>query len=327
MAERPIRIAAVAMWASFSLRQGFVPYLIERAIGRFEAADDEHEADIVLASVFNDRPPQYPQRTIGFVWENQRPDFSRWRYSVSSDFDDYGGRNCRLPLWYGQLAWPGYVTTDPETKRFNHNFEAPVAIETLMAPRPLQHANEARRFCCFVAGNAERHRMMAVDALRAVGDVDLFGNVGERPWLRSKYELLPGYRFNLCFENSAFPGYYTEKALHAWVGGCVPLYYSDPWYGRDFNPKAIVNRIHFDTLAAFAAHVAELDRSPADYARVFAEPLLLTRPSLDGVTTFLREACQAILATPRRPAPPRAAWHRRGLARIGRLMRKRGRRG
>src|SRR5262245_51370319 len=67
------------------------------------------------------------------------------------------------------------------------------------------------------------------------------------PLKRSKLEIFPRYRFNVCFENAMFPGYYTEKILHAWAGGCVPLYFADRFACRDFNPAAMVNRADFAT--------------------------------------------------------------------------------
>src|SRR6185312_13316509 len=142
------------------------------------------------------------------------------------------------------------------------------------------------RFCCFVAGKSEPHRNAAMQSLATVGPVDGFGDLFGNPLRRSKYELLPGYRFNLCFENSAFPGYYTEKPVQAWVGGCIPLYYSDPWFRHDFNPKAVINRIDFPSLADFTRHVAEVERSPVLFDALAAEPLLTRRPSLDEPIAF-----------------------------------------
>ncbi|HEY5226619.1 MAG TPA: glycosyltransferase family 10, partial [Methylovirgula sp.] len=121
----------------------------------------------------------------------------------------------------------------------------------------------------------------------------------------SKYEILPGYRFNLCFENSIFPGYYTEKIVHAWAAGCIPLYWSDPWFVADFNPNAMINRIDFPSLEAFAAYVAEVDNSPQRREAFLREPLLLSCPRLDGAVDFLRHALSAI--TESAPATPPAA--------------------
>jgi len=39
--------------------------------------------------------------------------------------------------------------------------------------------------------------------------------ISRKAFRGSKYEILRDYRFNLCFESVAFPGYYAEKALEA----------------------------------------------------------------------------------------------------------------
>ncbi|MCW3089474.1 MAG: hypothetical protein JWP81_543 [Ferruginibacter sp.] len=46
-------------------------------------------------------------------------------------------------------------------------------------------------------------------------------------WWDRKLELLGGYRFNICFENTAHPYYCTEKIWHAIAAGCLPVYYGE----------------------------------------------------------------------------------------------------
>lgn len=40
-----------------------------------------------------------------------------------------------------------------------------------------------------------------------------------------KMDLLKDYKFNLCFENTIYPYYCTEKIWHAIAAGCLPIYY------------------------------------------------------------------------------------------------------
>jgi hypothetical protein len=146
-----------------------------------------------------------------------------------------------------------------------------------------------------IASNPEAHRMLCVEQLSTIKRVDLFGPIAGKAFRASKYEILSRYRFNLCFENSIFPGYYTEKVLHAWVGGCVPLYYSDGWFSVDFNPKSVINRIGYTTIEEFVSAVASLNVSRAEMVEICEQPLLTKRPTLDGAIAFLRGACAEIL--------------------------------
>ncbi len=291
----PTRICATDFWPTFSLDTGLVRYLLEQALGELVVVSQPREADVVLTSVFTHKPAQFPLKSIAVIWENVRPNYHFYRYSISSDVDSYGGRNCRVPWWYAHLQWPGYCAQSRVPNPENHGYEPPVEIDSLLRPSLALAEPPRQRFCCFVAGNPEPYRMWSAERLSAIDKVDLFGNVAGRPLQTSKYEILPRYRFNLCFENSIFPGYYTEKPLQAWAAGCIPLYFSDPWYTMDFNPRAMINRIDFASLDEFAAHVAAVNASPQRQAAILEQPLLPQCPSLEPAVAFLRRAVADIL--------------------------------
>jgi hypothetical protein len=293
----PVNICAINFWPGFSLKNGFVGHLLGSAFDSFNVVKKERDADIVVSSVFVREPPLEPRRTICFIWENMRPDYRYCSYSISSDFDSYEGRNCRVPLWYAQLKWPGRSQDEAAPGVNNHGFETPVEIDSLLQSRT-RPDRDADLFCCYVANNPELHRLFCVESLSQVGRIDIYGNVVNKPLRTSKYDLLRHYRFNLCFENSIFPGYYTEKIVHAWAGGCIPLYYSDNWYVSDFNPKAIINRINFRSLDEFCDHVAYVNKSQHAFEQIFEQPLLLTRPTLEPAIDFLRGAYDRIAQVP-----------------------------
>jgi alpha(1,3/1,4) fucosyltransferase len=300
-------IAIVNFWPGFSLDSGFVRYFLDQIFDSYAVVPSEEEADIVITSVYpQNQIRPHPEKTIAYIGENVRPDYRNCRYSISYDFDTYGDRNCRLPGWYRHLSWPGYVRK-PMVASDNtvHGFEPLVDVETLYRPRPLPGAADKELFCCFVASHLEHHRMLAVERLAGVGQVDVFGLVAGVPYQASKFELLPRYRFNLCFENSIFPGWYTEKVMHAWVGGCIPLYYSDMWFLLDFNPRALINRINFSTIDEFVRHVASVNASRAAMNELYDQPLLVgKRPTLDHAIDFMKTACAKILDDSARTRSP-----------------------
>ena len=313
----PVSIFAINFWPDFSLNSGFVSYLLRQAFGSFVVASSEDAADIVVSSVFYTKQPRHPERSICFIWENVRPNYDLCAYSISSDFDSYNGRNCRVPLWYAQLQWPGIVVDASVSAHSNHGFELPVDINSLLRPRPPRALSNSDLFCCFVASNPEQYRMFCVERLMTVGRVDLFGKIG-KPLRMSKYNTLPQYRFNICFENSSFPGYYTEKVLNAWAGGCVPLYFSDIWYGADFNPKAMINCIDFRSLDEFANHVADVNGSLSEYNKLFEQPLLTKRPTLESAIDFLKRAGKQIIQSTRQKQSARDVNSPSGWGKVSR---------
>lgn len=209
-----LKVAFVNFWPGFTPETGLLKLLLDAALGGYGVVARPDDADIILTSTFGSAPQsaRFPERAIAVIWENYRPGYTAYAYSFSSDFDTHGGRNCRLPFWFNQLKWPNLVSQASHASTDHPASEELVEIDTLMKPRPNATAARDRElFCCFVASHSERHRLFAVEYLKTVGAVDVYGRVSGKPLLESKYSVLPKYRFNLCFENSLFPGYYTRE--------------------------------------------------------------------------------------------------------------------
>ncbi len=85
-------------------------------------------------------------------------------------------------------------------------------------------------------------------------------------WEEKKQEILGRYAFNLCFENTNWPYYCTEKIWHAVQGGCLPVY-----YGRanriyeDFPEDSFVDYCNFNDPGALFDYI--LDMKPDEYGR------------------------------------------------------------
>jgi len=54
------------------------------------------------------------------------------------------------------------------------------------------------------------------------------GPIPSHPVSQEKFDVLKHYRFCICFENSAIPGYITEKIFSCFASGCVPVYWGAP---------------------------------------------------------------------------------------------------
>jgi len=59
-----------------------------------------------------------------------------------------------------------------------------------------------------------------------------FGKQVKKVWKDSmfmnKVQILKNYRFYLCYENTQFPGYLTEKIFDCFFSGVIPVYLGDP---------------------------------------------------------------------------------------------------
>lgn len=80
-------------------------------------------------------------------------------------------------------------------------------------------------------------------------------------------------RFVLVMENSDVDFYVTEKILHAFLAGCVPIYWGTRTIFRIFNPKAFVF-FDMDDPQPALDHVARLETDPDLYLAMLREPVL-----------------------------------------------------
>lgn len=137
-----------------------------------------------------------------------------------------------------------------------------------------------RKFCCFISGNpGNEHRNKFFHLLNEYKRVDSYGplynNMGAvlprgDEAAKSKDSVMQDYKFNLCFENGDFPGYCTEKLMHAFYSQTVPIYAgSSTAGGIDFNPKAFLNWHDYLDDNAFMDAIIALDNDDICYDNMF----------------------------------------------------------
>jgi hypothetical protein len=235
--------------------------------------------DILIYSCFGKTHTQANRsrvKKIFYTGENLRPNYEDCDYSFTFDFLDYGGRNIRIPLWMLQIDWfnkGGYS---------NPQFVIPVSElkQSRYSVRP------KTKFCSIVFNTPRPNRIEILKKLSKYKQIDCFGQpfgnhfYGED----NKYDIISNYKFNICFENTIYPGYYTEKLIHAKIAGCIPLYCADDQCNQDFNPQSFLNLYNFDSMESYIEKIIDLDRNQQSYEDMFRENLFEKHlPSLDKV--------------------------------------------
>jgi hypothetical protein len=100
-----------------------------------------------------------------------------------------------------------------------------------------------------------------------------------------KIDILKKYAFNLCPHNSIYPGYYEEKVPESFLGGCLPITWSDENIKFDFNEKSFVNLNNY--IAGGFKNIIEMLKD-GNYLKKFTDqPLLLKEPNLETEKLFL----------------------------------------
>lgn len=136
-----------------------------------------------------------------------------------------------------------------------------------------EHRQRARAGLCCVLNRYDLHDDMPLLAQRIrfvrafVPHIDIYGRSPAdhapgwtefptyKGWVNDKMATMRNYTFNLCFENSDYDGYITEKAIEAMMGGAIPLYWGGGRYlaetlpagayidCRDQQPEALLDRM------------------------------------------------------------------------------------
>lgn len=258
---------------AFQPDNNFLYYLLRECFENVELVDPE-DAELIIFSCFgNDHTRFNHCKKVFFTGENIRPLSKRSNYSLSFDYDDYGGKNIRIPLWVMYIDWfkkgtyqnPEYLI--PESYLYNEN----------------EFSGKSRnKFCSTVFSALYEMRTKAVEKLSQYKPVDVYGKYGLplRYGEKSKLNVISEYKFSLCFENSIYPGYFTEKLLHAKVAGTIPLYYGDSAFVSDFNPKCCLN-VHEIGLDSLYEKVIEIDNDKNLYKEILEQPLFNKKISLD----------------------------------------------
>ncbi len=232
-----------------------------------EAHDYEPELsdtpDYLVFSVFGEKHLRYTDCVkIFYTGECQTPDFNLCDYALGFDYMDFGDRYMRYPLYY----------------TYNVNAFPLMEKKHLMSEEQIAAKKD---FCAFVVSNGRgaEQRVAFFHALNAVRRVDsggkLLNNIGAP--VADKMAFQATHRFAIAFENTAYPGYTTEKIVEAFAAGCIPIYYGDPCVVRDFNPNSFINCADFASFDEVVKRVVEIDDNP-DLLRQYLRTPALNDP-------------------------------------------------
>lgn len=278
-----MKISFLDFWGDFDHSNNFFLDLLHGMYGA--KLSPPNEADIVIYTCFGNQHKDIDRgktKKIFYTGENIRPNFDDCDYSFSFDFDSYDNRNIRLPLWMLQLDW--FLNTN----YFNPDYVIPLSK---INSGPLVDKKKTK-FCCTVFNNLSPYREEVYRALSAYKQVDGYGRPFNN-WFygeKRKLEVLSDYKFNICFENSIYPGYYTEKMIHAKAAGCLPLYWADTNCSIDFNEKSFINLYDYNSIQSFVDKIIELDCSEEKYSEIQSKHLFEGKHlSLDNVISQIRE--------------------------------------
>ena len=261
----PVQVAFVDFWQRIDLDN----FILMKALRQHHEVVlcDMAEADYVFYSVFGDEHWFAPDRAVKIFYtgENCVPDFNACDYAFGFNHITMGDRYMRLPNNY---CTPRFLAT---TLQMEHKHELPDGFDI---------ERDKPDFCSFVVSNGDAApiRQQFFELLSQYKKVDSGGrfmnNVGGPVADKTAFDAR--HRFAITFENSATPGYTTEKIIDAFAARCIPIYWGDPEVTQVFNPKAFVNVRNFASLDDVVRRIAELDSNPDACITMLREPALVS---------------------------------------------------
>ena len=130
-------------------------------------------------------------------------------------------------------------------------------------------------------------RLRLIESLASLPDFDLYGRGWDRigrerfrasplvmsRWrgmVEDKHAVLRRYRFVLCVENTAFPGYITEKLTDAFLAGAIPIYLGAPDVESYVPAGTFVHLRDMPSDDALITRLREMTPGEADHMRAAA---------------------------------------------------------
>lgn len=257
MSDRTIKVMFTDLNRPFNLSN--ITNLFEwRMASRRHRLELSEKPDFLFYSCTGNEHLKYDCARIFYTPENIRPRFDRCDYAFSFDYP-ITERNYRLPLY---RRWPEYG------QLFNVREPEKVILQN-------------RKFCSFMVSNSKAvERIEFFNRLSSYKRVDSGGrflnNIGQ-PIQRGydhKLDWMRNYKFSITFENSSYPGYTTEKLMHALITDTIPIYWGNPLAGLDFNPKAFINCHDYKTFNEVVELVKEIDHNDSLYREYLSQPYL-----------------------------------------------------
>jgi len=243
------------------------------------------EPDLYIRSVF--APSEIPRGVphLTYIGEaiNPLPDEFSLSFSSALKYD----RSIYFPLWIMLFDWFGSEST--ELLPLNQ-------YEELCSCRHKEKIDGRLDRCAILIGNMTPERQRCINALQRVIPCDLYGRAFSRPipdGYNNKLDILRKYRFHYCDENTAMPGYVTEKLVHAALAGCIPIYNS-----INASIPGIVNRSCFidsNDLHSMMANIRIAKEDASVAARLLSEPLFTVKTNTESIQESVMSAVWSTL--------------------------------
>ena len=216
----PIYIYWHGFWPNIDFEDNQILDFFKEALPNqeFKSTSRAKKADIFLGSCFGkENLHKKFSHCLKFLFlgENVRPYYKDYDFTLTSDLNSYRGRNIYLPLWLLEI--------DIFNRKKNYSDRIIYDPNYFCEGKIIDYSNRQRGIV-YVGNNEEPLRKTLIyDLQKNMKEFYTYGSL-TKP-IDDKINLLKSYKGNLVLENSYFPGYVTEKAMHSYIAGTKTIYW------------------------------------------------------------------------------------------------------
>lgn len=234
--------------------------------------------------------PYRKKKIIIFIsHENIRYDGIDADYYVTSDMGVSTNNHLRIPAWKDYIDWSHedfYQSIEGlNARRYGSYYK----IENLINPQGEDFIKKNKKFCIFSSHMREPRKSIYLKFLNHF-QIDGYGPYFDRSIKNhnlssfKKRDVLEKYSFNLCPQNSLYPGYYGENVPDAFLAKTLPVTWCDNNINKDFNEKSFINLLNYtDNYET----IIDLIQDPEFLKKFSQEPLIKNKINLDLEKNFV----------------------------------------
>ena len=210
-------------------------------------------------------------------------------FYITSSLGVVDQNHFRFAHWKDNVDWSQQEFAKTNNG-FLNRFGSFYNLDDFVRPQGNSFLKKNRKFCFFTSHFNEPRRSLFTQISKSF-TVDGYGPYFDKNLNThnnkkfTKKEIMKDYSFNLCPENSLYPGYYTEKIPDAFFGKCLPVTWTDQNVDVDFNKKAFVNLL--DYAKNNYMDICELLKDDNFLRKFTKEPLCFEKPNLLGEEKFI----------------------------------------
>ena len=222
------------------------------------------EPDYLFYSNYGERHLRYDCVKIFYTREDITPDFNFCDYAIGLDYITLGDRYFRFPAYY--LDRETFAQMNDKTYFTSDNIRSKGC------------------FCGFHYGAEEEtpERSLFFDRLSEYRPVEAGGALRNtlEGVVSEKQPFLANCKSSIAFEECIQPGYTSPVLMDAFAAQTIPIYWGNPFIGREFNTQAFVNCHDFRSWSEVIEAIRRIDQNDELYLKMMRTPAL-TGPERD----------------------------------------------